>query len=137
MANRWTALAAIVLLVGLVGGCGPADATPTAPILGPARIALPQQSPWATYPPTCPAALARGLLVADADWGVAFVRDGTSATTKVIWPYGYSAMPGPPVEVLNEAGVVVAHAGDVVSLPGGGVVDGEWWVCPGLDAPGA
>jgi hypothetical protein len=131
MARGSAARAAIVLLLGLSSGC--ASASATVPAGTPAGITVPLQSPWDTDPPTCPVAFARGRLVSDANWGIAFVRDDTSVTTKVLWPSGYSARPGSPAEVLDETGRVVARVGDTVMLPGGGVVDGEWWVCPGIE----
>lgn len=133
MANCLAAVAAAVLLLGVAAGCTSATGTTTVPAKTPAGIDLPRQSPWATFPPTCPTALVHGRLVADPNWGIAFVRDGTSTTTKVLWPSGYSARAGSPSELLDETSRVVARIGDTVALPGGAVVDGEWRVCPGIE----
>ena len=81
----------------------------------------------------CPVALLHGQLVPDPWWGLAVIRDGSSTATKVVWPAGYIARRGQVVEVLDQAGRVVAREWDHVALPGGSLDVGVWGVCPGLD----
>jgi hypothetical protein len=83
-------------------------------------------------PTGMPEALLHGTLVADARWGIAIRSEAAGGVIKVVWPHGYSAHPGPPMEVLDDAGRLVAREGDSVALPGGQEMDGRWQVCPGL-----
>jgi hypothetical protein len=90
---------------------------------GPA-IALPVIQP--TAPPgvheLCPLALHTPFtLEGDASksppvWGV----DGAGATFAIFWPPGFTARFGPALEVLDPSGRVVARAGVVRDLGGGG-----------------
>ena len=128
------------VLVMLVAGCASAGtaspsagtASPSANV-GPTPIAIPLQSPWSATPPSCPAALLRGTLVADGRWGIGIRAEVVGGVIGVAWPHGYSDRPGPPIEVLDETGRVVAREGDAVALPGGQDTDGLWRVCPGLE----
>jgi photosystem II stability/assembly factor-like uncharacterized protein len=74
-----------------------------------------------------------GTLVADGRWGIGIRAEVVGGVIGVAWPHGYSARPGPPIEVLDETGRVVAREGDAVTLPGGQDTDGLWRVCPGLE----
>lgn len=120
------------MLAVMVAGCTSAGTASSSPSVGPASIAIPIQSPWRASPPVCPEALLHGTLVADAKWGIAIRSEAAGGVIKVVWPHGYSANPGPPIEVLDDAGRLVACEGDSVALPGGQEMDGRWQVCPGL-----
>jgi hypothetical protein len=128
---------ALLTVTFSAAACGSgATPAPTQPPAGPARptpIVLPVSTPWAASPPSCPDALLHGQLVPHPDWGLAVIQDGTSTATKVVWPAGYTARPRSVIEVLDGAGRVVAREWDHVALPGGGVDDGGWGVCPGVD----
>jgi hypothetical protein len=133
---RGTAVAARLALVAAllsVAGCA-SSGTPT-PFhdAGATPMVLTVQSPWPTGAHSCPVAMTSGRLVRNVSWGLVLIEDGTSITTRVIWPPGYSAREGSLIEVLDDKGRVVARELDHVSLPGGYLADREWTVCPGLD----
>jgi hypothetical protein len=119
------------LLSGCAGGAGRSDAISDASL-----ITVPTHAP----PPTqgtgepCPEALIEGELVADEDSGIALDERLTGQIFKVIWPFGFAARhDGDRLALLNEAGEVVAHEGDLIRI-GGGRVGGEahtWWNCQG------
>jgi hypothetical protein len=73
----------------------------------------------------------RGVLVADTQWGVAVARDQDGQVVEVVWPHGYFAGHDDGVSLYDEAGRLVGHAGDRVSL-GGGYIEAAWLACPGL-----
>ena len=136
--RRITAGVALALVVAAAtAACGSAatpSPTQTPPgATGPTPIALPLSTPWIASPPTCPVALLHGQLVPNPSWGLAVIQDGSSAATKVVWPAGYTARPGQVIEVLDQAGRVVAREWDHVALPGGSLQDGVWGLCPGLE----
>jgi hypothetical protein len=76
------------------------------------------------------AALIEGDLVADSRWGIA-LRDSTGTFREVIWPFGYTARPGDPPELLDERGQTVARVGDRVGIGGGEDASNTWIACPG------
>jgi hypothetical protein len=76
------------------------------------------------------AALIEGDLVADPRWGIA-LRDSTGTIRKVTWPFGYSARPGDPPELLDARGQAVARVGDRVGIGGGEDAPDTWIACPG------
>ena len=135
--SRSTVLVAATLALVLSGasGCMSPQAQPQS-TSDPARVAVPTQSPWASAVACMDAALS-GVLVADTRWGVAVARDQDGQVVEVVWPHGYFAGHDDGVSLYDEAGRLVGHAGDRVSLGGGYVVDGHvveltWLACPGL-----
>ncbi len=83
----------------------------------------------------CPAALLEGRLVADPALGLAVMApDGTVVPT--LWPFGYEGRIEPEgVALVDLAGTVVAHSGEVVRLGGsmaGFDPPGMWVTCGGL-----
>lgn len=79
----------------------------------------------------CPAALIEGTLVADLDGGSHLTSGGRD--TPLVWPPGYDIRAGtaakPSIDVLDQDGNVVAHAGDLVRLRGGLDGNGRWQIC--------
>lgn len=127
--NARSSVLAVVAAVSLVA-CGGAGPTGSA---GPAPIALRTQQPVGSEtPPGCPAALIEGVLVADAESGVA-LRDTEGLIEIVIWPHGYSGRVGDPVAVVDADGIVVARVGDRVRIGGGEIgPDRSWMACGGI-----
>jgi hypothetical protein len=77
----------------------------------------------------CAASVIEGDLVANADAGTVIVEG--SVTLPIRWPFGYTARrQGAQVEVLDEAGSVVAVTGTRVRLGGGQTTTGIWTACP-------
>lgn len=54
---------------------------------------------------------------------------GGGEVGQVIWPFGWSAVPGPPLEVRSADGTVVAREGDEITLSGGRVTGTSYHVC--------
>jgi hypothetical protein len=54
---------------------------------------------------------------------VTWITDGGTRTT-VTWPWGFSARFNPRLELLDPTGMVVARAGDVISLAGSWITGG-------------
>ena len=48
---------------------------------------------------------------------------------QIIWPFGFSAEPGPSAVILDDAGDVVATENEVVRLMGGSIGDDGYHVC--------
>jgi hypothetical protein len=112
----------------LLAGCAVAGGgTP-----GPSLIAVPTQSPPPTEgtPGPCPAALTEGELVANDEWGIALKDSSTGDTIQVLWPFGFAARDDTDGRaLLNEAGEVVAHEGDLVRIDGGEFGAHAWRNC--------
>lgn len=79
-------------------------------------------------PTSCMAALIEGELVENETWGL-ILRDPSGIERVVVWPSGYSGRRNGRVALLDENGVVVAHAGDRVHLEGGEDQAHAWIVC--------
>jgi hypothetical protein len=76
----------------------------------------------------CEDALLIGFLVPDAETGLA-VQSANGDVTAVVWPFGYSARyANDQVQLLNEAGTVVAVQGDKMEI-GGGFGNNSWSAC--------
>lgn len=77
----------------------------------------------------CMDALASGVLVADARWGIALGQTN-APTLQVIWPKGYvGRQVDGVVELLDEQGVVVGRVGEAVTIAGGMGAGDAWWTC--------
>jgi hypothetical protein len=127
-------LALLIVTIALVG-CARGGPSASAAIGGslPATIALRTQAPEAAgTPQACMASLIEGILVRDAQSGIA-IRDAQGLVHQVVWPYGYVARDdGGRLVVLGASGAVVAHEGDRVSIGGGETgTDGTWLGCGG------
>lgn len=104
---------ALALLGGVLAGCGPVSLrTQAAPVSA------------------CDDALASGRLVAHGPSGLAFQgTDGSILPAR--WPFGYTARRGVSgIELLDNAGAILAHEGDFVTAGGGTGNDGVFDVCP-------
>ena len=84
-------------------------------------------SPGST-PTSCMAALMEGELVENETWGL-ILRDSSGMDRVVVWPSGYSGRRNGRVALLDQNGVVVAHAGDRLRLEGGEDQAHAWIVC--------
>jgi len=85
---------------------------------------------------SCPAALARGVLVEDGPAGLGLQGDD-GQTFHVRWPFGVGVrLVGDRLAVADAFGKVIAHAGDAVSLPGGTIDDETWGVCGAIQVDG-
>jgi hypothetical protein len=119
-----------VILATVIAACAKAPA-PAASL-----IAVPTQPPPASVgtPGPCMAALAEGILVSNASYGIALDDRQSGFIRKVIWPYGFvAAQDGDRLALLDGAGQIVAHEGDRVQLGGGEISsDGPWLVCSGI-----
>lgn len=127
--NVRSSVLAVVAALSLVA-CGGSGSTGSA---GPTPIALRTQEPVGSEtPPGCPAALIEGVLVADAESGVA-LREADGHVEIVIWPHGYSGRVGDPVAVVDADGNVMARVGDRVRIGGGEIGPGRsWMACGGI-----
>lgn len=98
------------------------------------EVATQAAAPDDGTPAPCAAALIRGALVADEQWGVALIEEGNRLKRQVIWPAGfYAVIDGPGVAVMSPANELVAHTGDSVEIGGGeSGVGGAWRVCGGI-----
>lgn len=127
----------IVILAFLIAGCG-TDGAPATPSLDPSTlVAVPTQEPVAdgNTPPPCPAALVRGELVSNPEWGVALADQDARIIRQVIWPFGYVAqIQGERLALRSNDGIVVAFTGDRLQLDGGEVgSDGAWLACGDIE----
>ena len=77
----------------------------------------------------CPAALASGRLIAHPDYGVALGHE-SGGVTAIRWPHGFSARREMGrVELLDQAGAVVAREGAKMGVGGGGGGEGYFGAC--------
>ena len=58
-----------------------------------------------------------------------FRTDGGGEFGPIVWPYGWSAVPGSRVEVRDRSGATVAREGDQLALSGGTVIAGSYHLC--------
>jgi hypothetical protein len=125
-----TTVFALIAAWSLLACGGPGASSPP----GPTPIALRTQELVGSETPIgCPAALIEGVLVADAESGVA-LRDGEGLVEIVIWPYGFSGRVGDPIAVVDADGKIVARVGDRVRIGGGAIgPDGAWMACGGVE----
>jgi hypothetical protein len=123
--TRWTAQVLLSVVAALViAACAAASPAIAVPTLEPEPAGTPQ---------ACPAALIEGILRADEEWGIVLeATDG--AKVKVLWPHGYSArVDDGGLALIDEDGSIVAHAGDLVQVGGGGTdAEGTWVGCGGV-----
>jgi hypothetical protein len=85
---------------------------------------------------SCPAALARGVLVADGPAGLG-LRGDDGTVFHVRWAFGVGVrLDGDRLAIANPLGGVIAHEGDAVSLPGGTIDDETWGVCGDIAVDG-
>jgi hypothetical protein len=126
-----TILATLVVAFAIAACGGPAtptgSITPTASTPTQAFQLLVQPPPGPNF--ACMDALAGGDLVVDPRSGLG-LRSGNDSLA-VSWPFGYSAaiVDGVPV-LIDDAGQVIARAGDSMSVPGGMGAVGLWAACP-------
>jgi hypothetical protein len=114
--NRRSTIAVPALAILLLAGCAPATLrTQPAPISA------------------CMDALATGTLVPSSRSGLAIRAGGASGeVTEVEWPFGYTArrdMTG--LALIDSAGTVVAHEGEVIQMGGGTGADNVFHACSG------
>ena len=84
-------------------------------------------------PAACPTALIEGVLVElPPDALVLETDDGP--TYAIDWSGGYAIRSGPPIELVDRAGAVVARVGDRVAIAGGetGQQEELWRECGGV-----
>ena len=80
-------------------------------------------------PVGCPAAVIEGELIPDASAGSAIMAG--DLVRAIRWPVGYSGRRAAgEVEILDQAGRVVARTGTRVRLSGGEIEPGIWLACP-------
>ena len=112
-------------LTTAIAACGGLDGTPTPTITLRVVLTLPTGSP-------CMSSLIHGVLVADAESGVA-LNDGSGPPRQIVWPAGYTAVASDPISILDETGHQIARVGDKVSIGGGSFdEEGSWWACGGV-----
>jgi hypothetical protein len=122
-------LAALTLAGVVLAGC---SAVGGAGSPAPSLIAVPTQSPVPANetPGPCPAAQTEGELIADDRWGIVLDEGYLGEIRRVIWPYGFAARhDGDRLALLNQAGEIVAHEGDLVRIDGGEVSPDSWRNC--------
>lgn len=113
-------LGVVVVAIG-IAILKPPVGSPHPSVIG-VRIALPTQEPppGSGTPPSCPAALIRGQLKADATEGLILIEEPDGKDRSIIWPYGYvGRLNDGRLELLDGNGAVVAREGDRVELDGG------------------
>ena len=111
---------AFVLALGLSGCAGVPWATPEVVVLA-KRTDM--------FTPNCHTFATTGTLVPDGEAGTAIVEDGTTRTLPVRWPEGFSGRRvGTVIEVLDDAGNVIAKTGERYEFVGGYGEDG-WRGC--------
>jgi hypothetical protein len=123
----WVALVALVLATA---GCGPSlsDASTVPATLGPDAVVLLTARQGGVG---CPANFVDGELVFDAAAGSAII-DAAGIRKPITWPYGYTGRRrDAEVEILDRTGSMVARSGTRIRLPGGEIVPGTWFACPG------
>lgn len=79
----------------------------------------------------CMDALATGTLVSSALSGLA-IKGADGTVVEVEWPFEYTArreMTG--LALIDSAGVLVAHEGQVIQMGGGSGADNVFHACPG------
>ena len=112
--NHRTRIAVPALAIFLLAGCSAASLrTQPAPISA------------------CMDALATGTLVPSNRSGLA-IKGADGQVAEVEWPFEYTArrdMTG--LTLIDSAGVVVAHEGQVIQMGGGTGADGVFHACPG------
>lgn len=80
-------------------------------------------------PVGCPAAVVEGELIPHVSAGSAIMVG--DIVRRIRWPSGYSGrLAGDEVEILDQAGRVVARTGTHVRLGGGEIEPGIWLACP-------
>jgi hypothetical protein len=115
--HRWATgpvPACALFVVVLTAGCG---SQPPEPV----EIQIPTAAQPATV---CMDARIGGTLVASRRWGVALKGRGNGPPAKLIFPYGYRALVDDAgrVAIVDAAGRVVGHVGNVIDT-GGGLVN--------------
>ena len=102
----------LVLVLGILvaGGCTPLSRGPEGTLVG------------------CPLALAEGTLKEVAPDKLALQTDH-AGLVEVRWSPELSIRPGPPAQLVDTEGQVVARAGDRVSLTGGYLGENEFTQC--------
>jgi hypothetical protein len=112
--SRKHAACAFLVVAMLISACSPASLrTQPAPVSA------------------CMDALATGTLVPSSRSGLA-IRAGDGTVVEVEWPFQYTArrdLTG--LALVDSAGVVVAHEGQVVQMGGGTGADNVFHACPG------
>jgi hypothetical protein len=75
----------------------------------------------------------RVRLMVDRSGSVARLRliraDGGEEFGPVVWPYGWSVLPGARIELRDRSGKAVAREGDELALAGGVVIAGSYHLC--------
>jgi hypothetical protein len=125
----WPTRLTVALVALLLCGCGAIPASSLSPL---------QSDPISTVthgpfepPPTCPAALLSGELVAQGD-ELAIREDPGGLVRPVRWSAGYGVHPeGGRLVLTDPFGTIKAREGDSVALGGGETLDGAWGVCDG------
>jgi hypothetical protein len=108
-------IAAAALAAILLAGCG----TPVGLRTQPAPISA------------CMDALATGTLVASAKSGLA-IRAADGTVIEVEWPFEYTAKRDVTgLTLIDSAGGVVAHEGQVIQMGGGSGAENVFHACPG------
>jgi hypothetical protein len=122
--RTWAVIGGLALVASVVA-CQATVATPAA-----SRLLLrTQATPDPSVPTACMQAKGGGTLVADPVSGLGF-GDASGHLTHVWWLSGYTAHEdGERMALVDAAGNVVAHIGDVVGTAGGFVTDNDWVVC--------
>lgn len=108
-------IAAAALAVAMLAGCG----TPVSLRTQPAPLSA------------CMDALATGTLVASAKSGLAIRAGDEGEMIEVEWPFGYTArrdLTG--LALVDGAGTVIAHEGQVIQMGGGSGADNVFHACP-------
>ena len=83
-------------------------------------------------PVGCPLAVIEGTLVGQGQDSLSLVTDDGEAVA-VDWSNGVSIRAGSPIELVDANGVVIARAGDRVSISGGILRgQGAWTECGGV-----
>ncbi len=109
-----TALAAALVSL-LVAACSGSAAT-TPPI---ERVAITTENAPAQ---ACMEALITGEFVPHPQWGLALRVPGTGELMQPIFPFGYAAVvDGARIALIDGAGRVVAHTGDLIQSSGGSI----------------
>lgn len=88
-------------------------------------------------PAACPAAVIEGMLVAGADGAIVLRVDEEPDLVLVTWPDGWeTSVDGERTTLFDDTGVVVARAGDRVTIGGGFISEApgarRWLGCGGV-----
>jgi len=125
----WPTRLTVTLVALMLCGCGAIPASSVPPVQSDQLPAV-TRGPFEP-PPTCPAALLSGELVAQGE-ELAIREDPGGLVRPVRWSAGYRVhTEGGRLVLTDPFRAIKAREGDNVALGGGETLDGAWGVCDG------